>query len=173
MATSAPGPTKHQAGFTLLEMMVAVLIIGVATAVASVSVFGDEGARTLRRDADRLVELFAVAQAQARSSGTMIVWKPDHEGYAFAPLPRPMVLPARLAARRAASSATPGKPGRDSALRQRDWLSRGPVDVRLEPPDALVFDGEWIHEPAQVELRADGRSLRLSRLDGGRFVVDP
>ncbi|NLZ10534.1 MAG: type II secretion system protein, partial [Alcaligenaceae bacterium] len=39
MPISVPGPVSRQRGFTLLEMMIVLLIIGIATTLVSVSVF--------------------------------------------------------------------------------------------------------------------------------------
>ncbi|HUH40049.1 MAG TPA: prepilin-type N-terminal cleavage/methylation domain-containing protein [Castellaniella sp.] len=172
MPTLVPGRTDDQSGFTLLEMMVALLIIGIATAMASVSAFGDDGARTLRRDAQRLGQLFSVAQMQARSTGRIIVWQHNQNGFAFEHLPRPMLLPARLAAR-ASQAVDAAQPPGEPALRPRPWLSEGEVEVRIQPAQALVFDGEWIHDPVQIDLHAHGQAVRLTLGVGGRFVVQP
>lgn len=172
MLISAPGPTDSQSGFTLLEMMVALLIIGIATAMASVSAFGDDDARSLRRDAQRLGQLFSVAQMQARSTGQIIVWQHNQNGFAFVHLPRPMLLPARLAAR-ASQTADAAPLDGESVLRPRPWLSEGAVEVRIQPAQALIFDGEWIHDPVRIDLHAHGQTARLSLGAGGRFVVQP
>ena len=67
-------PTQRrnaQAGFTLVEVMVVVAIIAIATAAVSFSVFS-RSESALRKDAERLVQLFAVAQSEARAGGRSI-----------------------------------------------------------------------------------------------------
>lgn len=171
MPISAPGPASGQQGFTLLEMMIVLVIIGVATAMASVSALGDDGARTLRQDAQRLAYLFTAAQAEAHASGQAIVWAYDDDGFYFARLPRPLVLPARMAVR--AQSATDSAIGGDTALRPREWISADAMAVRIEPDSGLVFGADWIPGPFQMTLEAGGHVVGLSRLGNGRFVVGP
>lgn len=146
------------------------LIIGVATAMASVSAFGDNGARALRQDAMRLAQLFTVAQAEARASGQAIAWEHDSEGYYFLLLPRRLMLPARMAAR--ASQAGYVAIASDSPLRARAWEA-GPIAVRIDPAGDLIFGADWITGPLEVQLDAGGQTVRLSRLGSGRFVVNP
>ncbi|MGB3426154.1 prepilin-type N-terminal cleavage/methylation domain-containing protein, partial [Castellaniella sp.] len=72
-----------QRGFTLLETMVVLLIVGVAMGAAGVSAFGDAQMRTLRQDAQRLAGLFMTAQTEARAVGVRIAWRPGERGFAF------------------------------------------------------------------------------------------
>jgi general secretion pathway protein H len=171
MPTSDPGRASRQEGFTLLEMMVVLLIIGIASTMASVSAFGSDSARALRQDATRLAHLFTSAQAEARGSGRPIVWTYDGEGYHFARLPRRLMLPARMAMRAQPVSDT--AIGGDTPLRPRDWISPDPVAVRIEPDIDVVFGAEWIPGPFKMELKAGGNVVRLFRLGNGRFVVGP
>lgn len=171
MPILAPGHASRQYGFTLLEMMIVLVIIGVATAMASVSAPGRDGARTLRQDAQRLAYLFTAAQAEAHGSGQAIVWAYDTDGFYFARLPRPLVLPVRMAVR--AQSVTDSAIGGDTALRPREWISSEAVAVRIEPDSGLVFGADWIPAPFQMTLEAGGNMVVLSRLGNGRFVVDP
>lgn len=171
MPISVPGPANGQKGFTLLEMMIVLVIIGVATSLASVSAFGADGARALRQDAQRLAYLFTAAQAEARTSGQAIVWAYDEDGFYFARLPRRLILPTRMAVR--ASPVTDSAIGSDTALRPREWISSDAMVVRIEPDAGLVFGADWIPGPLQMVLEAGGNVVRLSRLGNGRFVVDP
>ena len=170
MLISVPGHAEHrEAGFTLLEMMIVLVIIGIATSLASVSAFGNNEARALRQDGLRLAQLFTAAQVEARASGQSIVWQHDGDGYRFTRLPRKLILPARLAARgHRVEDATFDV---SSTLRPRNWTSDTPVAVHIEPQDVLVFDADWIAGPLTLELSTETRTLTIARLGNGRFVV--
>lgn len=171
MPTSVPGPANHQDGFTLLEMMVVLLIIGIATAMAGVSAFGTGGTRALRQDAQRLAHLFTAAQAEARTSGQAIAWVADGNGFHFARVPRRLALPAHLSVR--TQPATDSAIGGNTHLRPRKWISPDTVTVRLRPDAGLVFGPDWLPGPLEMTLEADGNVVRLSRLGNGQFVVTP
>src|SRR5690606_38825147 len=86
-ALSAPGPDSsmaRQQWFSLIEVLMVLLIIGIATTTVSGAAFTRSDARKLRLDANRLAQLFAVAQAQARTAGRPVVWIYDTQGYRFA-----------------------------------------------------------------------------------------
>ena len=83
----------HHAGFTLLELLVVVAIIAVATAGVSLSL-RDSSQTALEREAQRLAVLFESARAQSRASGTAVIWRPTVDGFRFEGL-RPDALPTR------------------------------------------------------------------------------
>lgn len=151
--------------------MIVLAIVGIATAMASVSAFGNGGARALRQDALRLAQLFTAAQVEARASGQPIVWEHDDGGYRFSRLPRKLILPARLAAR--AQRVEDTALGAGTALRPRAWISQDPVAVRIEPGGRLVFGPEWISGPLRMELASGVHTAVLVRQGSGRFVVEP
>ena len=80
-------------GFTLLELLVVVAIIAIATAGVSFAL-RDSQATQLEREAQRLAALFESARAQSRSSGVPVRWYPTPGGFHFDGVP-PDALPER------------------------------------------------------------------------------
>lgn len=99
-----------QQGFTLIELMVVLVIIGIASAAVGLSIKPDP-LQLLRKDAERLAQLLQVAQAEARADGRPITWRATAKG-----------LPSAATANPEAASMTcvttpncapgPGKPRR-------------------------------------------------------------
>lgn len=77
--TSAVGNTR---GFTLLEVLVVMLIMGLIVGLASAIVQPDDGGR-LRVEADRLAQLLDLAASDARLTGSPMAWTADATGYRF------------------------------------------------------------------------------------------
>ena len=71
-----------ESGFTLIEVMVAVLIIAVLSSTLVILAMPDEGA-IADREARRLAALLELALAEARASGQSIAWSPERGGYSF------------------------------------------------------------------------------------------
>ena len=71
-----------QQGFTLIELMVVLVIIGIASAAVGLSIKPDP-LQLLRKDAERLAQLLQVAQAEARADGRPITWRATAKGFAF------------------------------------------------------------------------------------------
>ena len=69
-------------GFTLLELLVVVAIIGIASAGVSFAL-RDSGATQLEREADRLAALLESGRARSRSSGIPVRWSPTEGGFRF------------------------------------------------------------------------------------------
>lgn len=124
MLISAPGRTdahQHQ-GFTLLELLVVVALIAIATAGVSLSL-RDSADSALERDATRLAALLETARAQARASGLPVVWRSTPSGFLFEGLP------------------PPGLP--------QSWLS---ASTRSAPAQRIVLGPEPLIAPQSIAL---------------------
>jgi general secretion pathway protein H len=92
MRTSAAGSDTavnarvRARGFTLLELLVVVAIIAIATAGVSLAL-RDSQATQLEREAQRLAALLESARAQSRSSGVPVRWYPTEGGFRFDGVP--------------------------------------------------------------------------------------
>jgi general secretion pathway protein H len=141
MRTSGPG---SNAGFTLLELLVVVAIIAIASAGVAFALRDAAGA-PLDRDAQRLAALLDTARARSRLTGQPVRWIPTETGFRFEGLAR-------------------------DALPQ-DWL--GP-DTRVAGGVVLVLGPEPVIGPQSVVLTSagqPGQALRVAT-DGLRpFTV--
>lgn len=100
-----PGPARRR-GFTLVELLVVVAVVALASAAVTLAV-RDPEARTLEREAARLAVLLEAARAEARAAGLAVAWvpagpqdgaaaRPDGaEDFRFVGLPARLNLPGR------------------------------------------------------------------------------
>jgi general secretion pathway protein H len=147
---------RPQHGFTLLEIMVVVAIVALATASVTLALRDDSGTR-LEREAMRLSALIESARAQSRTSGLPVVWRARPDGFEFIGLPRP-----REGNRPAGVSDGPQR-----------WLDEGTSAQVIQPPGAngLVLGPEPLI-PAQRVLLGLGDGRLMLATDGlGPFLV--
>lgn len=153
---------RTQRGFTLIELMVVLVIVGVATAALGLSIRSDP-ARQLHDDAQRLVERLAAAQSEVRIDGRAIAWQADADGYRFVrgawmlDGPVPVLDPTRI-------DDFP----RDPALRPRQWQA-GPV--RVAPAVPVLLTPEWFGQPWRLTLSSAAGQVEVRRDANGRFLV--
>ena len=162
MPTSAAGSKRPLAlpqGFTLLELLVVVALIAVATAGVSLSL-RDSAQSALQRDAERLAVLLETGRAQARASGLPVVWRTEVtppyavQSFVFDGLPPPG-LPQNWLAE--STRATPGS-----------FITLGPEP--LIEPQAVALSAP--HSPGQtLWVVTDG--LRPFKVQSTREQASP
>lgn len=160
MRTSAAGSKSAKveaSGFTLLELLVVIALIAVATAGVSLSL-RDSADSALERDAERLAALLETGRAQARANGLPVVWRTvaqnNGQSFVFEGLP------------------PPGLP--------QNWLNDS---TRAAPGSAITLGPEPLIEPRALALTSgplpgktwwvvtDG--LRPFRVQSSRDVTEP
>lgn len=86
--------SKPARGFTLLELLLVVSIMALATAGVSLSL-RDPSQTQLEREAERLAALLESARAQSRTSGVPVRWRTADGGFRFDGLGPAHTLPDR------------------------------------------------------------------------------
>jgi len=145
----------RQQGFTLIELMVVLVIIGIASAAVGLSIKPDP-LKGLRQDAERVAQLLQVAQAEARADGRPITWSSNAKGFRFS--------------RRSDNGQGFDHFNKDPQLRPRTWQSPA-LEVRVEPKQPVVLNAEWIGEPLVLTFSDGLNRLSVQRSAAGRISV--
>ena len=165
MPTSVPGRSRARgpaaqrrgAGFTLIEVLVTLVVIGHAVAVVVVSAW--PGPRQgLRDEAERLALLLSLAREEAQVRGTPVRLSADAGGYRFQVYSGRQWRPLR----------------NDAELRERVWSAPPVWQLRRADgrPD-LVFGRDPVDSPFEITLSRAGARVRLAGDGLGRFEVLP
>ena len=136
-------------GFTLIELMVVVALIAVASAVVSLAL-RDPASTRLEHEGARLIALLEAARTAARAAGLTASWEPraeqeGAEGFRFVGLPPSTELPNR-------------------------WLGPG-VSAEVTGARAVKLGPEPLIGAQRIVLRLDAQSLTLVTDGLGPFVV--
>jgi general secretion pathway protein H len=140
---------RRALGFTLIELMVVIAMIAIATAVASLAL-RDPAASKLEHEATRLVSLLESARAEARASGVAARWEPlteqeDGSGFRFVGLSADRPLPTR-------------------------WLDAN-TSAQVIGARAVVLGPEPLIGEQRIVLRLDDQRLTLVTDGIGPFAV--
>ena len=169
MRTSAAGSPERrlvrrmarasvQRGFTLIELMVVVLIVALASGMVVFSLRDTQGI-ALEREGQRLAALLEYARAQSRLQGTPVRWRVTRNGFALAGLNKPV----------------PEQPWLSQDTRVLDVLPRNPA-IYSASLAALALGPEPVLSPQSVLLgsgQTPGNTVRIAT-DGVRpFAIVP
>ncbi len=150
MRMLAVGSSQKSQGFTLLELLVVLTIIAIATAGVTFA-FRDNQSTLLEREAERLSVILETARVQSRSSGVSLAWVPLPQGFA--------ILPAQTLQFTNDSSL--------DANGLNPWLAPGMnaqiVSATSQPAArSLLLGAEPMIAPATVLLSLGTRQLRIA-----------
>lgn len=146
---------RLQQGFTLLELMVVVAIIALATATVSLAL-PDSNRDRLETEALRLSALLESARAQSRTSGVPVYWRSTASGFEFLGLSSHKDAPNPLAG-------------------ARTWLqadTRAQVVAPANTAD-LVLGPEPLITAQRLQLQLGTQTLTLATDGLGPFAVAP
>ncbi|HMC46290.1 MAG TPA: GspH/FimT family pseudopilin [Caballeronia sp.] len=149
---------RPQAGFTLLEMLVVLVIAGLLVSLASVKL--TRNPRTdLNEEAQRLALLLESAGDEAQVRARPIAWLPIEGGFRFT-----------------IRTEDGWRPLRDDLLRQRRWEG-GVTGVTVQyagtdkSAERVVFGTEAIDTPMEVTLVSASGSVTIVGTGNGRYQV--
>ncbi|SDS18853.1 general secretion pathway protein H [Halopseudomonas litoralis] len=157
---------RRSRGFTLIELMIVLIIIGVATAAISLDI-APAPDENLRRDARELALRLTTAQNEVRIDGRVIAWQALGDGYQFVRGTWTNTLGSVVPV-----VSTAGELDRfdsDEALRPRQWRA---TQVAVSPETPLLLTSEWIGAPLKLELRSGEHQVAIVRDNTGNYRVE-
>ena len=142
---SGPGRVR-QAGFTLLELLIVIAVIAVASGL-TILALRDPAGQQLEQEAARLAALLDAARLESRISGQALTWRP---------------LPAPQAAQTAGPSGggtTPTPAQSSPSTRSPGFQFDPPMAVMsgatrpgTDAPSVQAWPTQWLHPGVQAEV---------------------
>ncbi|GAA7764382.1 hypothetical protein RN01_07125 [Cupriavidus sp. SHE] len=152
--------TRRPPGFTLLEMLVVIVIIGVICGMVAVNA-QPSPRQLLAQQAQRLIWQLQGAHDEARLRGAPIAWEANAQTWRFLILEGGRWLPLRD------DTLTPGSWGAPLGALQ--------VAQSGAPPQRgaarIVLGREAVEPTLDILLQRDGATARIVTLAPGRYVV--
>ncbi len=149
-------------GFTLIEIMVVMVILGITMALVSVNFSQDDG-KVLTEEANRLAALLEHAQNEAMITGNAIAWSAQEGKYQFW------------------NRDKDGKwdqPSGDDILRARtfpveiEWGENRVAGNPIKLDERLIFLAGGLNQPFELKLKYRDKQLNIHGNPTGRVTVD-
>jgi general secretion pathway protein H len=151
----------HSSGFTLLELLVVLVVMGVMLGMVSMQAIPDKK-QSLTSDAQRIALLLQLAREEAIVRNRPIAFEIDSEQFRFF-----------------IRGDTSWEPLTDTDLFRERSFKRSPLDITMQPsttqsalPLRIVFGREPVDKPFVLTLAFEDASVAI-RADGlGHFSVE-
>lgn len=154
--------TRANCGFTLLEMMVTIMIIGILAGV-TVANYSPDGRSALMADAKRFAMTLEHAQEEAETAGQIIGLEALDGGYRFLALGENAEWEPLPPNREGLEGETPGFTIETDGTGEDGAERTGPV---------IVFSPGWRTEPYRISIVRDGERANLVSDIFGRVTVE-
>jgi general secretion pathway protein H len=160
LRSPALGPLAR--GFTLIEIMVVLVIVGILLALVQVNFAQDEG-RVLSDEANRLGALLQHARDEAMISGRSIGWSAEEASYQFWQVDK---------------EGKWAPQADDEILRQRaftypiEWSALTVNGSPIKLSDRVIFTPGGLNAAFEIRLRLKGREVAIRGDPVGRVSVD-